>query len=138
MDGLVAARRPAGALLQAQGVIRSADEDGSARSLLLEVAFEAEVRVAHGQQLGIDGAVRRVAGRCSLRASPRARRRTARAGPGGSQEQSLILAESSEVPPPCKMDPLCGEWQSVQLILPSGTGWWLGRLKLAAHVGWHW
>ena len=49
-------RRPAGALLQARGVIRATDQDGSAAHLL-EVAFKAKVRVAHGQQLCVDAAM---------------------------------------------------------------------------------
>ena len=57
----MASRRPASALLQAQGVILSTDEDGSTRSLLLEVAFEAKVGIAHGQHLGVDAAMGRVA-----------------------------------------------------------------------------
>ena len=34
------------------------------------------------------------------------------------------------------MDPLCGEWQSVQESFPSGTGWWLaGRTGRARRCG---
>ena len=61
----MASRRPAGALLQAQGVIRTTDEDASALNLL-EVAFEAEVGVAHGQHPGIDAAMGRMAGGASF------------------------------------------------------------------------
>ena len=57
MDGFVASGRPAGALLQASGVIFATDEDCSTRSLLLEVAFEAKVGIAHGEHLGVDAAM---------------------------------------------------------------------------------
>ena len=53
----MASGRPASALLQALGVILSTDEDGSTRTLLLKVAFEAQVGIAHGQHLGIDAAM---------------------------------------------------------------------------------
>ena len=57
----MASRCPAGTLLQALGVILSTDEDGSTRTLLLEVAFEAKVGIAHGQHLGVDAAMGRMA-----------------------------------------------------------------------------
>lgn len=31
--------------------------------------------------------------------------------------------------PPGVACPLCGSWQSLQLIFPSPTGWWFGRSK---------
>jgi len=52
----VTSRRPAGALLQASGVIFAADENGSALDLL-EVAFETEIGIAHGQHLRVDAAM---------------------------------------------------------------------------------
>ncbi len=36
------------------------------------------------------------------------------------------------------MEPLCGEWQSVQPSLSSVTGWWLGRLNWPRTSAWHW
>ena len=57
MDRFVAARGPAGALLQAQGVVRSANENLAAADLL-EVAPQAQVGVAHLQHLGVDRAMR--------------------------------------------------------------------------------
>jgi hypothetical protein len=65
MNGFVASRRPAGALLQAQGVIGPADEDGSTLNLL-KVAFEAKVGIAHGQQPGIDAAMGGMTGGASF------------------------------------------------------------------------
>jgi hypothetical protein len=65
MNCFMTPRRPAGALLQAQGVIRATDEDGSAPNLL-EVAFEAKVGIAHGQHLGVDAAMGRMAGGTTL------------------------------------------------------------------------
>jgi hypothetical protein len=59
MDRFVATPGPAGALLEAQGVVRSANEKLAAANLL-EVAFQAEVRVANRQQLGVYRTVRRV------------------------------------------------------------------------------
>lgn len=56
----MASRRPAGALLQAHGVILPTNQDGSTLNLL-EVAFEAEVGIAHGQHLGVDAAMGRMA-----------------------------------------------------------------------------
>jgi len=61
MNCFMTPRCPAGALLQAQGVIRATDEDGSATNLL-EVAFEAKVGIAHGQHPGIDAAMCGMAG----------------------------------------------------------------------------
>ena len=55
--------------MQAYGVIGATDENGSGGSNLdhlLEVAFEAEVGVAHGQHPGIDAAMGRMAGGASL------------------------------------------------------------------------
>src|SRR5579859_7907307 len=60
MDRLVATAGPAGALLEAQGVIGTTDEDAVAADLL-EVAFEAQIGITHREQLGIDCTVRGVA-----------------------------------------------------------------------------
>ena len=49
------ARRPAGALLHAQGVVRTAETDGPALDLL-EMTLEAQIRIARVQQLGVDRA----------------------------------------------------------------------------------
>jgi hypothetical protein len=56
MDGLVAARRPAGALLDALNELRmvSAADHNRASACLLEVTFEAKVGVAGGEELGVD------------------------------------------------------------------------------------
>ena len=54
------ARRPAGALLQALIVALATDQDDAALHLL-EMAFQAQVRVAHVQHPGVDGAMRAVA-----------------------------------------------------------------------------
>jgi hypothetical protein len=53
MYGLVAAPGPAGALLDAQGVIGASDEDPGSVNLL-EVAFHAEVGVPHREHLRVD------------------------------------------------------------------------------------
>lgn len=65
MNRLVAAGRPAGALLDAQRVIGSAKKDGAA-GCALEVAFDAKIRVPRGQQFGVDRSVRGVTCRASL------------------------------------------------------------------------
>ena len=62
----MASGRPAGALLQAAGVIFTTDEDGSTRTLLLEVAFKAKVGIAHGEHLGVDAAMGGMADRASF------------------------------------------------------------------------
>ena len=65
MNGFVAARRPARALLQASRVIGTPNKDGSALNLL-EMAFQAQIGVAHGQQLGVDTAMDRVTCRAAF------------------------------------------------------------------------
>ena len=57
MNRLVATGRPASALLKAHSVIGPSDEQSPATDLL-EVAFQAEVRVTNGQHLGVHRAVR--------------------------------------------------------------------------------
>src|SRR5688572_33121424 len=99
MDGLVAACRPTGAAGEGTGVIASADHDGAGRSLLLEVAFQAEGGVALGEHPLIDGAVRLVAGVAALaerfvledkRPSPRrVAPETGRARPGCFRSSAL-------------------------------------------------
>ena len=64
MNGFVTARRPTSALLQAQRMVRPTNPDGPALDLL-EVAFEAQVRVAHSEHLGVDRAVGTVARRAA-------------------------------------------------------------------------
>jgi hypothetical protein len=56
VDGFVTARRPACALLHADGVIRTADAELAALHLL-EMTFQAEVRITRGEQLGVHRAV---------------------------------------------------------------------------------
>ena len=53
MHRFVATGGPACALLETQGVIRAANENPASVDLL-EVAFQAEVRVANRQQLGVN------------------------------------------------------------------------------------
>ena len=60
------ASRPAGALRQSVRVIAIADENSTGLRLLLEMAFEAQRRVARDQHALIDRAVRRVAGNAAL------------------------------------------------------------------------
>lgn len=62
MHRLVAARAPATAALQEARVIPSANEDTIWRSLLLEVAFEAEILVPLNEHLVVYRPVRIVAG----------------------------------------------------------------------------
>ncbi len=61
----MAARGPAGSLLEAQSVIGTSNENASAGDLL-EVALDAKIAVADREQLGINGAVRVMALRASL------------------------------------------------------------------------
>ena len=53
MDRRVAARGPAGALLQLDCVVDAADEKLAVADLL-EMAFQTEVGIANGEELGID------------------------------------------------------------------------------------
>jgi len=53
MNGLMTAGCPASALLNAQSMIGTSDQDLSA-SNLLEVTFHAKIRIPNGQHLGID------------------------------------------------------------------------------------
>ena len=65
MDGLVTTRAPARALAQARSVVHSADQN-CARLDLLEMAFKTQVRVAFGEQFGVEAAVRGMAGRAAF------------------------------------------------------------------------
>lgn len=65
MDCLVAAGRPAGALLETHRVIGTADANDAALHLL-EVAAQAEIRVTHRQHLRVHGTVRVVTSRATL------------------------------------------------------------------------
>ena len=65
MHRLVATRRPASALLQAQRVVRSANENRTTANLL-KMATQAEVRIPHLEHLGIDRAVRGVTSRATF------------------------------------------------------------------------
>ena len=61
MDRRVTTRRPTSAFLHTHGVVGTPDEKLAVADLL-EMAFQTEVRIAHTQQLGIDGAVDIVTG----------------------------------------------------------------------------
>lgn len=61
----MAACRPAGALLHAHGMIRAADAELSALHLL-KMTFQTEVRVAGGEHLGVDRAVRAMTRRATF------------------------------------------------------------------------
>jgi len=65
VNRFVAAGGPAGALTDANGVIRTADEYLGAIDLL-EMTLEAQIGVAGGQQFGVDRAVRGVTGRATF------------------------------------------------------------------------
>ena len=65
MNGFVATSRPAGALLDAQGMVRTPNENLTAADLL-EVAFQAEIRIAHREHLGVHRAMGRVTNRASF------------------------------------------------------------------------
>ena len=59
MNGFMTAGRPATAFLQTHRVIGAADQNLAALDLL-EMALQAECRIARGQQFGVDAAMRRV------------------------------------------------------------------------------
>src|SRR5690349_7086666 len=65
MNRFMAARSPTSALLNAQGVIRAANEQATGVDLL-EMAFQTEIGVPHGKQLCIHRTVRRVTNRAAL------------------------------------------------------------------------
>ena len=65
MDCRVAARRPAGALPHAQCVVGTPDEKLAVADLL-EMAFQTEVGIANGEELGIDRPVDIVTGDASF------------------------------------------------------------------------
>ncbi len=56
MNRFMAAGRPTRSLLQAHGVIRAPDENRAVADLL-EMTFKTEIRITHGEQLGVDAAV---------------------------------------------------------------------------------
>ena len=61
----MAARSPTGALLNAQSVIRTANEQAAGADLL-EVAFQTEIGVAHGKEFCVHRAMRGVTNRAPL------------------------------------------------------------------------
>ena len=61
VNRFVATGGPAGALLQARGVIAIADENAPVAGLLLEVALQAKIRVPLRKQSLVDRAMRRMA-----------------------------------------------------------------------------
>jgi hypothetical protein len=61
VNSLVATRRPTRALLHTNGVIRASDAKLSALHLL-EMTFQAEVRVTRDEHLGVDRTMRAVTG----------------------------------------------------------------------------
>ncbi len=64
MHSFMATGVPAGALLKKRSVVKSPNDDLTRGALFLEMAFEAECRIALGEHAGIDGTVRKVA-RCA-------------------------------------------------------------------------
>jgi len=62
MNAFVTTCRPAGALRQQGSMVDIADENGTTRLYLLEMAAQAQIRVPNLQQFGVDGTVRSVAG----------------------------------------------------------------------------
>ena len=68
MDGRVAAGGPATAEGQTRGVIPAADVNPPVRrrALNLRMAAETQVRIRHGQHLGVDRAMGIVAGRAAF------------------------------------------------------------------------
>jgi len=132
VDRLVASRRPAGALLDAGGVIGAADQE-HAPGLLLKWHFKQGWRRRTVNNFALTepwGCGRS----CNLRGRPRARRHKARAAPHGTAGSFIFGQDRGS--PPRWMEPLWGEWQSVQASFPSGTGWWLaGRTGRARRRG---
>lgn len=62
MNGFVTAGAPATALGHAGGVVNPTNQYGGTVLDLLKVAFQAQVGISFGEHLGVDGAVRRMAG----------------------------------------------------------------------------
>ena len=89
--------------------------------LILEVALQAQGRIALGEHFLVHGTVRVVAGGAAFAD-----------GVMGEHERTALLGVALEqvsflpvswVPPPLMAQPLCGSWQSPQVILPDSTGW---------------
>ena len=131
MNGFMTPRRPAGTLLQAHGVIRAADEDGSTPNLL-EVAFEAKVGIANGQQLGVDAAMRRVA--CRATFTQRLMFEDIRTALGGmTLETVLCLGEQRRAA--ADMNAPLVRWMALNASHPALGNWMVaGQFKLAANV----
>ena len=66
VNSFVTPGRPAGALGQAVGMIRIADEDSAGRRLLLEMTLEAQRCISRDQHALVHGPVRRMACDTSL------------------------------------------------------------------------
>jgi hypothetical protein len=98
MHRLVAAGGPAGAFLDAEGVIGPADQEGAA-GLLLKVALEAKVGVPDCQQFRIDGAVGSVADRAAFADGLVLENKRP------ALRSQLSFSERMEVPPPRWMEP---------------------------------
>ena len=116
-------------------MIGSADEQ-SAAAHLLEVAFQAQVRVADGQQLGVDRPVRGVAnGAAFMQGLVFENKRTALRGVAANA--GIVLGKQRGAAAGVDGARVRGMAGGAGQI-PSGTGWWLGRLNWPRTSAWHW
>ena len=132
MHRLVATASPASALLQTQRMVRSADEQLAALNLL-EVASQAEVRIADLEHFGVDRAVRGVTGRAPF-AQGFVLEDVRSALFGMAAEAEFVLGQQRGAPGP--------ENGTLMRRMAGGTaqpplGHWVmgGQTELPAHIG---
>ena len=128
----MAAGSPAGALLHAQGVVGTSDQNSGAAHLL-EVAFHTEIRVAHRQHLGVHRTMSRVADGATLARGLVLEnvRATLRAV---ATEAALVFRKQGG-PTTSVSGPLV-RWMTISTGHFAFRHWMVaGQVELAAHVG---
>ena len=131
MHRFVAARRPATALLQARGVVGTANQNRAAFDLL-KMAFEAKIGIAHGQQFRVHAAVRRVTSSATFR--QRFVFEDIRTALGRVTLQTIFFLREQ----PCAAASVCNSfvrWMTNNARHPTfGHGMMARQFKLAAHI----
>ena len=131
MHRFVAACRPATALLQSGGVVGAANQNRAARHLL-EMAFETKVGIPHGQQLGVDAAMRRVTGGAAF--AQRLVFKHIRSALGGMALQTVFILRTQHRAAAGESNSLVRRMTNNARHAAFGHGMMTGQFKLAAHI----
>jgi len=127
----VAAGTPAGTLAQTRSMVHAADENRPALDLL-EVAFQTKVRIAFGEQFGVDAAVRGMAGGAAFAQGFVLKNK--RPLLGGMALDTVFILRKQSGAAGNKSDSLMRR-MTFDATHPSfGHGMMIGQIELAAHV----